>query len=166
MKGGRSIWKMIPRPSASTISNSSSGGCPHGPHSIVEKTRRRFILSQRVTADLAGRPDIIRQDMSFRPSPSSRARLHALRPGQHLCLFYDRRDEQIGISLEYIRGGLHKGERCIYVSDAETLDALRTALVHASIPVDTEIARGALLLLTKDQAHLAGGRFDCESMIA
>lgn len=104
--------------------------------------------------------------MSFRPSPSSRARLHALRPGQHLCLFYDRQDEQIGISVEYIRGGLHKGERCLYVSDSETLDALRTALRDATIDVDEEIARGALLLLTKEQGHLAGGCFDCESMIA
>lgn len=103
--------------------------------------------------------------MSFRPSPSARARLHALKPGQHLCLFYDATDEQIGISVEYIRGGLERGQRVLYVADRATLDRLRETLNGAWVRVDEEISRGALVLLDDSEVYLQTGRFDIDRMM-
>ena len=104
--------------------------------------------------------------MGFRPSPSTRARLQALRPGQHLCLFYDQIDEQIGITVEFIRAGLERRERCLYVSDVATIGKLREQLQRSGTDVAAQVEEGALLLVTKDDAYLAGGRFDAEGMIA
>jgi len=79
----------------------------------------------------------------FRPSPSIRACLHALRPGQHLCLFYDRMEEQIGITIEFIRGGLEHGERCLYVSDSDTVAKLRETLHQSSLDAREALERRA-----------------------
>ena len=103
--------------------------------------------------------------MHFRPSPSIRACLHALRPGQHLCLFYDRMEEQIGITIEFIRGGLEHGERCLYVSDSDTVAKLRETLHQSSLDAREALERRAIVLLPKEQAYLAGGRFDVEGML-
>lgn len=85
--------------------------------------------------------------------------------GDHVCTLYSNRDEQLTAAIEYIRGGLSRGERCLYVCCEHTPDEFRDGLRSAGIDVDTEEARGALLLITKREAHLKGGSFDPDKMI-
>lgn len=87
------------------------------------------------------------------------------RQGDHVCTLYSSRDEQFVAALEYIRGGLSRGERCLYVVGEHTPDEFRSGLRAAGIDVDAEEARGALLLLTKHDGHLHGGYFDPDKMI-
>lgn len=68
-------------------------------------------------------------------------------------------------AVEYIRGGLSRGERCLYVCCEHTPDEFRDGLRKAGIDVETEEARGALYLLTKRDGHLKGGCFDPDKMI-
>ena len=85
--------------------------------------------------------------------------------GDHVCTLYSDRDEQLAAAVEYIRGGLARGERCLYVVCEHTPDEFRDGLRAAGIDVETEEARGALLLLTKHDGHLNGGCFDPDEMI-
>lgn len=85
--------------------------------------------------------------------------------GDHVCALYSSRDEQLAAAIEYIRGGLARGERCLYVVCEHSPDEFRDGLRAAGIDVDAEEARGALLLLTKREGHLNGGRFDPDKMI-
>ena len=85
--------------------------------------------------------------------------------GDHICTLYSTRDEQLVAAIEYLRGGLSRGERCLYVCCEHTPDEFRAGLREAGIDVDTEEARGALLLLTKHDGHLKGGSFDPDKMI-
>ena len=85
--------------------------------------------------------------------------------GDHVCTLYSDRDEQLAAAVEYLRGGLNRGERCLYVVGEHTPDEFREGLRKGGIDVEAEEARGALLLLTKHDGHLSGGYFDPEKMI-
>ncbi|HEX3582602.1 MAG TPA: MEDS domain-containing protein [Thermoanaerobaculia bacterium] len=95
-------------------------------------------------------------------STSPRIKYHQ---GDHVCSLYSTRDEQLAAAIEYIRGGLARGERCLYVVSEHTPDEFREGLRNAEIDVATEEARGALLIVTKSDAHLKGGSFDPDKMI-
>jgi len=85
--------------------------------------------------------------------------------GDHVCTLFASAQEQLQAAVEYIRGGLSRGERCLYVCCEHELDEFRTALKQADIAVEAEEARGALVLLTKHDGHLKGGSFDPDRMI-
>lgn len=85
--------------------------------------------------------------------------------GDHVCTLYSNRDEQLAAAVDYLRGGLERGERCLYVCCEHTPDEFRDGLRGAGMDVDGEEARGALLLLTKHDGHLKGGTFDPDKMI-
>lgn len=103
--------------------------------------------------------------MHFRHDMSLASRIQ-YRQGDHVCTLYNDRDEQLAAATEYIRGGLERGERCLYVVCEHTPDEFRAGLRAAGIDVDAEESRGALLLLTKHDGHLKGGSFDPDKMIS
>jgi len=35
--------------------------------------------------------------------------------GDHVCTLFSSREEQLTAAIEYVRGGLERGERCLYV---------------------------------------------------
>jgi MEDS: MEthanogen/methylotroph, DcmR Sensory domain len=87
------------------------------------------------------------------------------REGDHVCTLFSTRREQISAAAEFIRGGLARGERCLYICCEQTPDEFRDELRNAGIEVDAEEARGALELITKAEGHLKGGSFDAARMI-
>ncbi|HWG89438.1 MAG TPA: MEDS domain-containing protein [Candidatus Thermoplasmatota archaeon] len=89
-----------------------------------------------------------------------------MRQGDHLCLIYHSREEQLAAAVPFIKAGLLVGERCVYIADDLTLSDVRAHLAAAGIRVDHEEGRGALLLLTKRDTYLRDGSFDPEGMIS
>lgn len=85
--------------------------------------------------------------------------------GDHVCTLFTTHEEQLQAAVEYIRAGLSRGERCLYVCCEREVSEFRAALRQAGIAVDHEEARGALVLLTKHDGHLKGGAFDPDLMI-
>jgi hypothetical protein len=86
--------------------------------------------------------------------------------GQHICVLYATRDEQIAVAAAYITEGLRNGERCMYVpNSASELDRFRQALHEHGIDAAAVENLGALILLTKANAHLVDGAFDAERML-
>jgi len=86
--------------------------------------------------------------------------------GDHVCTLFSSLEEQLRAAVEYIRGGLSRRERCLWVSGERTVPEFRAALKEAGIDVKAEEARGALVLLSKHEGHLKGGTFDPDRMIA
>jgi signal transduction histidine kinase/CheY-like chemotaxis protein len=91
-------------------------------------------------------------------------RIVRLRQGDHLCLIYDRAAEQMAALVPFLKRGLVAGERCLYLADAGTTDLAERALASEGIDVDRERERGALVLLTRRDTFLRGGRFDPGAM--
>ena len=85
--------------------------------------------------------------------------------GDHVCTLYSTPEEQLNAAIEYIRGGLTRGERCLYICCEHDVKQFRRALIDAGIDADAEERRTALILLTKHDGHLKDGAFDPAAMI-
>ena len=87
--------------------------------------------------------------------------------GDHICALYESDEEQVAIASEYVAEGLRAGDRCLYVGASRAaLECVRLALRALGIDVAAMLDRRALVEGTHAEAHLAGGRFDCERMLA
>lgn len=86
--------------------------------------------------------------------------------GDHICTLYGSPEEQLKAAVEYIKAGLARRERCLYVCGEHSIKELRGALRAAGVDVKTDEARGALVLVTKKDAHLKGGHFSADKMIS
>jgi len=85
--------------------------------------------------------------------------------GDHVCTLFSSREEQLSAAIDYIRGGLERGERCLYVCGEQSPADLRAELCRHGIDVEAEEKRGALILITKHEGHLKGGTFSAAKMI-
>ncbi len=91
--------------------------------------------------------------------------LAGLRHGDHLCMVYENRAEQMAAAALYIEYGLAAGDQCVYAADEQTVDEVFLRLSERGIDVEREQQRGALRLLTKHDAYLRTGQFDPQEMI-
>lgn len=80
----------------------------------------------------------------------------------HLCFFYESREELLKTLIPFFKHGLERGERCVYIGDelpsVELIDALKTSGVDAP----EHIKDGSLLVLNVKHAYLQGARFDLD----
>ncbi|MGB7188884.1 MAG: MEDS domain-containing protein [Acidobacteriaceae bacterium] len=96
---------------------------------------------------------------------SRRAALQSCAPHDHLCLIYDTREEQLSASVPFLRIGLERGEKCIYIADENTPAAILEAMRADGIDVDAALGSGALTILARNEAYLKNGAFDPAWMI-
>jgi hypothetical protein len=68
------------------------------------------------------------------------------RQGEHRCLIYETAAEQMAAIVPFVKEGLARKERCIYIADDHTSDKIATALAAAGVNVSHERERGALML--------------------
>jgi PAS domain S-box-containing protein len=87
------------------------------------------------------------------------AALEQLGPHDHFCSIYESPQEHYAVAIPFIRIGLDRGEKCIYIADDDTVGDVRQAMQSEGIDVDRAIASKALVLATKEQAYLAHGSF-------
>jgi len=86
--------------------------------------------------------------------------------GDHVCTLFSSPDEQLTAAIEYIRQGLLRGERCLYVCGEQTPAEFRRALTAAGIDAIHAEQHRSLILLTKGTGHLKGGTFSASKMIS
>lgn len=91
--------------------------------------------------------------------------LSSLKSGDHLALVYETFEEQIAVVAPYFKAGLANGQRCVYVADEHTPEQILAALATKGIDAERERARGALLMLTKEDTYLGPGYFDPAEMV-
>jgi PAS domain S-box-containing protein len=87
------------------------------------------------------------------------AALEQLGPHDHFCSIYDSPQEHYAVAIPFIRIGLDRGEKCIYIADDGTVGDVRQAMQSEGIDVERAIASKALVLATKEQAYLKHGSF-------
>src|SRR5580765_1922427 len=78
------------------------------------------------------------------------AALERLGPHDHLCSIYESPQEHYAVAIPFIRIGLDRGEKCIYIADDGTVGDVREAMQAEEIDV---------VLATKEQAYLEHGSF-------
>src|SRR2546421_7798685 len=78
----------------------------------------------------------------------------------HLCSIYETAEERQAVALPFVRIGLERGEKCIYIAEEGTHDRVRSALAAEGVDVERAEARGALVLSRNDEAYLGRRPFD------
>ena len=58
--------------------------------------------------------------------------LTKLKQGDHICLIYEDTAEQMAGAVLFLKEGLSRGERCVYIADDRTVEAIAQALAAAS----------------------------------
>jgi len=92
------------------------------------------------------------------------AALERLGPHDHLCSIYESPQDHYAVAIPFIRIGLDRGEKCIYIADDGTIGDVRQAMESEGIDVERATATKALVLATKEQAYLEHGSFDPDWM--
>ncbi|HEX4965691.1 MAG TPA: MEDS domain-containing protein [Thermoanaerobaculia bacterium] len=92
-------------------------------------------------------------------------RVVRLRPGDHLCLIYHSAAEQTAALVSFFKAGLAAQERCLFVGHGTSARRLERALEGAGVAVGEERERGSLVVLTRREDWLPGGRFDPGAMM-
>ena len=92
------------------------------------------------------------------------AALERLGPHDHLCSIYESPQDHYAVAIPFIRIGLDRGEKCIYIADDGTIGDVRQAMESDGIDVERATATKALVLATKEQAYLEHGTFDPDWM--
>lgn len=83
----------------------------------------------------------------------------------HLCLIYENREEQFAAAIPFMRIGLERGERCIYIADDNEAAAIIEAMRAGGIDVNLSMQSGALSVVTKQETYLKQGFFDPDWVI-
>ena len=89
-----------------------------------------------------------------------------LEPGDHLCCMYETEEEHRAVLTPYLRYGLERNEKVLYIVDAHTSEAVRGYLRDAGMEVETYLESGQLVFLTSRETYTRGDIFDPDAMIA
>lgn len=57
----------------------------------------------------------------------------------HLCLIYETREEQFAAAIPFLRIGLERGEKCVYIVDDNTAAMVFDALSSAGVDVESAV---------------------------
>ena len=106
--------------------------------------------------------------MMIRPAQSTTliAALEQLGSHDHLCSIYESQQEHFAVAISFIRIGLDRGEKCVYIAGDGTLGDVREALQAEGIDVDRAVASNSLVSTTTEQAYLKRGSFDLDWMFS
>jgi PAS domain S-box-containing protein len=122
------------------------------------------------TAATGDSVDLVTGLEALRSSPEFRAPVEPLdhhdHANDHFALIYESREEQFAAAIPFIRHGLERDERCLYVIDENSEEDVLDAMRAHGIDVDTALESGSLSIHTKQETHLRNGTFDPDEMIA
>ncbi len=83
----------------------------------------------------------------------------------HFAIIYDNPDEQLDFIVPFLRLGLERGEKAVYIYDDNNPETVIGAMERHGIDVAAASASGALSILTKKHAYLKNGNFDPDWMV-
>lgn len=93
------------------------------------------------------------------------AAIEKLQPHDHLCLLFTTREEEFSAVIPFLRLGLERGERCVYIVDENTAGEVLRALTDDGADTAAAVASGALIVISKRESYLKNGYFDPDLMI-
>lgn len=89
-----------------------------------------------------------------------------LKPGDHLCCLFKTEEEHRALLTPFLRQGLERGEKVIYIVDAHTVEVVLDYLRKDGLRVEPYLASGQLDILTFDDVYIREGILDPDRTIA
>ncbi|MEW6033827.1 MAG: MEDS domain-containing protein [Chloroflexota bacterium] len=92
--------------------------------------------------------------------------LGRLKVHDHLCLIYETPGEWRTAAVPFVKMGLERGEKCLYVVATHTVEQLRHCLKQGGVDVASAEASGRLAILHESEVYTRYGFFDPDRMTA
>jgi PAS domain S-box-containing protein len=92
-------------------------------------------------------------------------KIKELKPGDHLCCIYKNDREHRALLTPFMRQGLDRGEKIIYVVDAHSAEQILSYLREDGLDVEDYLKNGQLNVLSVDESYMLEGVFDPDGMI-
>lgn len=89
-----------------------------------------------------------------------------LLPGDHLCCIYDSEPEHRALVTAWLRQGLERNERVLYIAHSHNASTIIGYLQASGLTVEPYLERGQLQIITAEEAYLRSGTFDPDTMIS
>ena len=86
-------------------------------------------------------------------------------PGDHFCWIYETEEEHQAVVTAFVRSGLEKGQKVLYIVDSQTAEGLLAYLRDDELDVRPYLSTRQLLILTADDVYLREGIFDPDAVI-
>src|ERR1700692_4920399 len=86
--------------------------------------------------------------------------LRALEIHQHLCVIYETREQQLAVTVPFLKIGLERGDKCLYVADENTATSILDAMQSEGVDTDAAVKKGMLAVVNKGREYLRKGYFD------
>jgi hypothetical protein len=83
-----------------------------------------------------------------------------IRPGLHICQFYNQPSELIHAAAPLMRDGLRGTDKCYVAAPASRIDELRKALRGSHVDLDAATQTGQMQIVDDKSDLLPNGRFD------
>jgi hypothetical protein len=89
-----------------------------------------------------------------------------VRPNQHVCAFFNSKEEEYRVLMPFIKEGFERGERAFHVVDPGHRATHLERLGECGIPVKDAEGKGQLEVRRWQEAYLRDGHFDQKRMVA
>ena len=91
--------------------------------------------------------------------------LTGLQPGDHLCCIYETDEEHRALLTPFLRHGLERREKVIYIVDVRTAEIVLGYLRQDGMGVEPYLGSGQLSIIGVKDAYMKEGVFDSDRMI-
>ena len=85
--------------------------------------------------------------------------------GDHLCCLYRTEEEHRALISPFIRQGLERREKVIYIVDTHTANTVQAYLTEEGVDVKSYLEQGQLNFLTANESYVQDGAFNPDKMI-
>jgi signal transduction histidine kinase len=85
--------------------------------------------------------------------------------GDHATFIYENETEHRTVVTRFLRQGLERGEKVVYIADTHTPEMILDYLRGDRVDVDVYLERGQLEIHDTAEVYLRGGTFDPESVV-
>jgi PAS domain S-box-containing protein len=109
---------------------------------------------------------IIERPDPMRTSGSLLTEISKLKPGDHLCCIYETEEEHRALLTPYLRQGLERNEKVVYIVDARTGEAVLDYLRQSGLDTRPFLDKGQLVILSVADAYMREGAFIPDRMIS
>lgn len=90
--------------------------------------------------------------------------LRNLHLGTHLCCIYKNKDEQFSLLTKFMKIGLERNEKCLYVFDNRTKEEIIGEFKESDINLKEHLSSGQFEFVTKRESYLKDGYFEPDKM--
>ncbi|WP_425492994.1 MEDS domain-containing protein [Natrinema amylolyticum] len=83
----------------------------------------------------------------------------------HFALIYESQEEQFAAAIPFLRQGLDRGERCLYITYENSREEVVAAMREYGIDVDAALESGQLSIHDEQETYLRNETFDADETI-